>query len=187
MKEVENWLPISGWAGFYEVSDMGRVRSLDRTVLIGKRVVPLRGKTLKPVVTIWGHMHVGLMRDGHRTKSWVHRLVLETFVGPCPVSQEACHNNGIPSDNRVSNLRWDTKSANVFDQVRHGVHPSTRKTHCPMGHLLVAPNLVSAHLRRRQRSCLACHNAATRKNFIGDRKALAEMYYQRYVEKMVAP
>lgn len=57
----------------------------------------------------------------HRGKfRLVHRLVLEAFVGPCPAGMEGCHNNGCPSDNRLQNLRWDTRLANNADKIRHG-------------------------------------------------------------------
>jgi hypothetical protein len=65
---------------------------------------------------------VALQRDGTR-KSFhrrVHRLILEAFVGPCPEGMEACHEDGDPSNNRPSNLRWDTKLANKADMIRHG-------------------------------------------------------------------
>lgn len=50
----------------------------------------------------------------------VHRLILEAFCGPCPAGMEACHNNGDRSDNRIDNLRWDTRKANHQDKHRHG-------------------------------------------------------------------
>lgn len=53
---------------------------------------------------------------------FVHVLVLEVFVGPCPSGMEGCHANGDPSDNRLVNLRWDTHSANMRDAMRHGTH-----------------------------------------------------------------
>jgi hypothetical protein len=55
---------------------------------------------------------------------YVHRLVLEAFVGPCPEGMEACHNNGDTADNRLVNLRWDTKQANVADKLKHGTQPA---------------------------------------------------------------
>ncbi len=51
---------------------------------------------------------------------YMHRIVLESFVGTCPIGMEACHNNGIRSDVRLINLRWDTRSGNQIDRVRHG-------------------------------------------------------------------
>lgn len=50
----------------------------------------------------------------------VHRLMLLAFVGDCPVGMEACHNNGNASDNRIDNLRWDTKANNALDLRTHG-------------------------------------------------------------------
>ena len=50
----------------------------------------------------------------------VQRLVLLAFVGPCPDGMECCHNNGIKTDNRLSNLRWDTRKANAADREHHG-------------------------------------------------------------------
>ena len=51
---------------------------------------------------------------------FVHRLVLLTFVGPCPDGMMCCHENGIGTDNRLANLRWDTPKANAADRDRHG-------------------------------------------------------------------
>ena len=51
-----------------------------------------------------------------------HRLVLEAYRGPCPDGFEGCHNNGDKSDNSLVNLRWDTRSGNMQDVVRHGTH-----------------------------------------------------------------
>lgn len=50
----------------------------------------------------------------------MHRLVLEAFVGPCPIGMEACHNDGDTSNNQVDNLRWDTRSSNHMDKEKHG-------------------------------------------------------------------
>ncbi len=63
---------------------------------------------------------LGLSQKGKVEMKLVHRLVLETFVGPCPDKQECCHNNGNSLDNRISNLRWDTRKANVKDACVHG-------------------------------------------------------------------
>lgn len=59
----------------------------------------------------------------HR-QTYVHRLVLEAFVGPCPPGMECCHNDGDPSNNALANLRWDTSASNNADKIRHGTWPS---------------------------------------------------------------
>jgi hypothetical protein len=57
---------------------------------------------------------------GRRGQQLVHRVVLETFVGPCPTGRECCHGDDDKTNNRLSNLRWDTHDANVEDKVVNG-------------------------------------------------------------------
>jgi hypothetical protein len=56
----------------------------------------------------------------------VHTLVLEAFVGPCLPGMECCHRDGNPANNRLDNLRWDTRAANRRDMLRHGTHRNAR-------------------------------------------------------------
>lgn len=70
-----------------------------------------------------GYCRVALKNAKGEQRFSVHHLVLNAFVGPRPDGTQACHNNGNKSDNRVSNLRWDTPSANHADQVIHGTVP----------------------------------------------------------------
>lgn len=58
--------------------------------------------------------------DGKKYSRLVHRLVLLTFVGPCPDGMDARHLNGIPGDNRLTNLAWGTPKENAADKARHG-------------------------------------------------------------------
>ncbi len=53
-------------------------------------------------------------------RRYVHRLVLEAFVGPCPPGMQCCHYDGDKSNNAATNLRWDTRRANMLDLTRHG-------------------------------------------------------------------
>ena len=66
------------------------------------------------------HMQVVLCKNGKRFPRQVHRLILEAFVGPCPLGMECCHNDGNPANNNASNLRWDTRKSNHRDMVLHG-------------------------------------------------------------------
>lgn len=54
------------------------------------------------------------------TTRYVHALVLEAFVGPCPDGMECCHNDGDATNNKLTNLRWDTPKANSEDARKHG-------------------------------------------------------------------
>lgn len=111
--ESETWRPIAGHPN-YEVSDYGRVRSLGP-----------RARVLSPYAKRHpsGRVEaavVNLCTNGRQQTTRVHRLVLETFVGPAPAGQEGCHNDGNPVNNRLENLRWDAHVENMRDRVEHG-------------------------------------------------------------------
>ena len=111
MKEI--WKDIPGYIGFYQVSDKGRVRSLDHYVACGfegKGWRLVKGRLLKPGRSPSGHMTVAL---GKGNSVAVHRIVLLTFVGKPKRGQEALHSNHKPSDNRLSNLKWGSRSENI--------------------------------------------------------------------------
>ena len=116
---TERWLPVIGYQGAYEVSDQGRVRSLDRRIPYsdGRKPRLQRGRILRPGDTGTGLLvHLG---RGMQNQKAVHRLVLEAFVGPCPPGMEGCHWNDNHHDNRLENLRWDTHGANELDKARN--------------------------------------------------------------------
>lgn len=113
----EIWRPVVGYEGIYEVSDQGRIRSLARLDTKGRRV---NARILRLKTDPRGYQQVNLHRDRKMTAHRVHRIVLAAFVGPAPEGTEGCHYDGNPSNNRASNLRWDTRSANNFDKRRHG-------------------------------------------------------------------
>jgi hypothetical protein len=116
----ENWLPVVGYEGHYEVSDQGRVRSLDRRLSNVKGTPFMRGRILKPNTTRHRYPSVVLCALGVRTHKRIHRLVISAFVGPPPPGMECCHNDGDPSNNTLGNLRWGTHSDNMRDACAHG-------------------------------------------------------------------
>lgn len=159
----EQWLPVPDWEDLYEVSDRGRVRSLDRM-----RLAPLgqpylkRGVVLKLRTTTTGYHYVTMRGDGRLRTARVHTLVLEAFVGPRPPDCEVLHRDGTKLNNAVSNLRWGTKVENSADSLKHGVHPSASKSTCPRLHRLIPPNLVDGDGRKGRRKCKACNRAHSR-------------------------
>lgn len=159
-RDLERWLPVLSYVGYYEVSERGNVRSIDR--VIPRRAggpQRIRGRTLKRSVTQGGYENVSLCDGtGNVRTQRVHSLVLTAFVCPRPDGLVACHNDGNPQNNNLSNLRWDTQSNNLGDMRRHGTDSQVNKTHCPRLHLLVKPNLRSDTPEGR-RGCLACHGA----------------------------
>lgn len=87
------------------------------------RIWSIRRRRWLKVDTSNGYSRVTLAHNGRSYRCFVHRLVLETFVGPCPLGMEACHfPDRSTANNRLENLRWDTRSANSTDAIKHGTH-----------------------------------------------------------------
>jgi hypothetical protein len=117
------WRPVKGFEGRYEVSDAGLVRSLDRYVDLAPSTrfpagmtVFRRGRVLRPHTMPYGHQQVML---GRETNVLVHHLIAAAFLPPPPEGHEICHNDGDATNNRVSNLRWDTRSGNNYDHAKN--------------------------------------------------------------------
>lgn len=72
------------------------------------------------------HASVCLRQNNKSKYLYVHRLVLETFIGPCPEEMECCHNDGNPQNNKLVNLRWDTPTNNNRDKIKHGTNVSLK-------------------------------------------------------------
>lgn len=121
---TERWLPVTGYEGLYEVSDLGRVRSLDRFVYDTYRGKPrrraFRGRILKHIDGPGGYPVVGLSKDGRERMRQVHRLVLDAFTGSRPLNLVSRHGPGGRADARLVNLRYGTPSENESDKVRDG-------------------------------------------------------------------
>lgn len=150
----EQWLPITGWEGLYEVSDKGQVKSLARTDRLGR---PIHERILKQKLagSSGRRYAVQLHRNGTTTQVYVHTLMLEAFIGPRPNGWIACHKDDTPR-NDLSNLRWDSYSGNAFDQVKNGNHAKARRTHCKRaGHELTTEN-VYIHPSTKARMCRKC-------------------------------
>lgn len=120
-EEQEMWLPVRGLEGKYSVSSKGRVRSEKRTRLgKGDKPVAVNERILLQATSRSGHMRVRLCGNGEKRMFFVHSLVLEAHVCERPAGFQACHNDGEPANNRVSNLRWGTAKSNQNDRVAHG-------------------------------------------------------------------
>ena len=103
---IEIWKPYPSNPKF-QVSNLGRVRG------------PM--KMCKPYMTKTGYYAVSVCTKDRKSHVIpLHRLVLETFIGPPPDGMEGCHNDGNHVNNSLDNLRWDTRRSNKRDSIEHG-------------------------------------------------------------------
>ena len=128
----ERWRPVLHWEGKYEVSDLGRVRSVARWVAArrGRRLI--EGRVLAPYRKPEGYGRVELC-DGPRQESHdLHRLVAYAFVAGA--GDVVRHLDGDGSNNAASNLAWGSFADNEADKARHGrtprgeAHPNSKMT-----------------------------------------------------------
>ena len=117
------WKSIPGYEGFYEVSDLGCVRSIERTVAYGRHgKTTYKSRLLKPTLTKKGYPLVGLARQGAIWSAYVHHLVLLAFVGERPEADarsEIRHLDGDKTNNSLANLVYGTIHENWEDRRRH--------------------------------------------------------------------
>lgn len=135
---MEEWRPVVGYEGLYEVSSLGRVRSLDRTVILGntRKGVErkLKGKIIKQHKDRRGTWYVNLNNYGLK-RGVVHCLVARAFLGPTPEGLEICHGDKGRDCHAVSNLSFKTHRENMNeDRERDGTlcrgeeHPAAKLT-----------------------------------------------------------
>ena len=109
-----NWLPIKGFEGYYEISDEGILRSLDRTIITSNgNSRRLKGQEIKPNPNNKGYLQGRMRRDGEQTTQTIHKMVYETFIGEIPEGLEIDHIDNDKTNNKLSNLRLLTHSQNM--------------------------------------------------------------------------
>lgn len=157
MLTPEEWRPVSGYEGYYEVSSSGRVRSVARTVSQKGGTWRYKSYTLRQDISASGYPRVTLSRGNKPRTYQVHRLVAEAFIQNPENFPMVLHWNDVKTDNRHSNLRWGTNRDNQLDSVRNETNPRTRRTHCLAGHPYDSENTYRGTSGIGARKCRRCH------------------------------
>jgi hypothetical protein len=132
--QTEIWKPISGYNGYYEVSNLGRVRSITRKIertdpndITKKRLFTYKGKLVPFWLTKRGYCRLTICINGIAKKYLVHRLVADAFIPNNENKLQVNHINCVKTDNRVENLEWVTNYENYLHSVENGLQVNSLK------------------------------------------------------------
>jgi hypothetical protein len=123
---LEVWKDIEKYKGLYQVSNKGRVRSLDRVDPLGRM---RKGKIMAPQPNRLGYYMIRLSKNGVRGSIAVHRLVATAFIPNPDDKKEVNHKDGIKSHNYDSNLEWVTRSENITHAYNNGLATQSNRRH----------------------------------------------------------
>lgn len=119
---MEIWKDIEGYEGLYQVSNLGRVRGIEKLVRSKhSSIKTVKARLLNLSSYKVGYQYITLSSGGFRRKHKIHRLVATAFIPNTQNKREVNHINGIKFDNRHDNLEWCTSSENQKHAYRIGL------------------------------------------------------------------
>ena len=117
----EEWKDIKGFEGWYQVSNLGEVRSIERQINNNGTLQTYKSHILKPSITKKGYFYVILYKNSKGTHKYIHRLVAEYFIDNPDRLQQVNHIDGYKTNNLVDNLEWCNNSENQKHAYIHGL------------------------------------------------------------------
>lgn len=119
--QKEEWRPVVGYEGFYEVSNFGNVNSIDRFIRAkGNSKSFKKGKRLKKILVNNGYNSVHLSKLGKQKINKISSLVAEAFIGERPKNSHVMHLDGTRTNDNVNNLRYGSPSCNAAFMIDDG-------------------------------------------------------------------
>lgn len=110
---MEIWKDIQGFENMYQVSNIGKIKSLERTIKTKKGFLRVKERILDGSKDTKGYLQVELKKDGKRNIKVIHRLVAEAFIPNIDNKEQVNHKDGNKLNNNVDNLEWVTCQENI--------------------------------------------------------------------------
>jgi len=120
---IETWKNVEGYEGIYLISNIGRIKSLDKQVRYGRGIRTVKGRILKATLDTKGYYKLTLCdKNANQKTARMHRLIARAFI-PNPHNEEIVnHLNGIKTDNRIENLEWCSFQENCQHAQDNGLN-----------------------------------------------------------------
>lgn len=125
----EEWRDVVGYDNKFMVSNMGRVKMLERKVLANKSIKTIKEHILKQHVSTKEYLYVHLWSDNKKEMQYVHKIVLSSFFRCKKATEECNHKNEIRTDNSLENLEWLSHKENINYGYRSEKHSASMKNH----------------------------------------------------------
>lgn len=125
---MEEWRAIKGYEGLYEISNMGRIKSLERVIKNTKGYNRKFSEVIRKPINVHGYLYCDLYKENREKRFAIHRLVAEAFLSNEEEKPEVNHKDGNKLNNCVENLEWVTAKENVQHAIDTGLwNPSASK------------------------------------------------------------
>ena len=119
--ENEEWKDVSGYKGFYKVSNLGNIKSVDRKIERSTSVMELKGKAMSQYIGNTGYPMVSLCINGESKRYSVHRIVAKAFLSNPLNKAYVNHIDGNKQNSNLENLEWSTPTENSIHAHEHGL------------------------------------------------------------------
>jgi hypothetical protein len=124
----EIWRDVIGYEGFYKVSNLGRIKSIDRIIPHSHSgCMTFKERIIKPAKNKGGYLIVILNKRGKTIAKTLHRLIAISFINNDEKKPQINHLNGDKLDNCVNNLEWCTQSENQIHAFKLGLNKGSHK------------------------------------------------------------
>ena len=170
---MEIWKDISGYVGLYQVSNLGRVKSLTREIERKTGNYKIQGKILSLIKMKNGYLRVGLYKNKKYKLHAEHRLVAQNFLNNPNNFPQVNHKNEVKTDNRVENLEWTTREENInfgtrTERCKRKLSKKVKGTNIKSGEIIVFNSTVEAGKNGFSQSavCTSCKNKKPHKGYI---------------------